>query len=263
MEAMDHPVSSSRSPSIIDNKNLKISRIPKPFSIESLISSPDKDELSSTKKSTDSPENLQINQPQQPPSGYVPFNLPNFPIYNPWVGYLTQTATERLSQFFSQNDEKFSHFLDIESQTNRDKLIEAHYILNNPDAVQREKLAQYFVNNFRDPSNEKLSELLISDYSGLFSNSDNNERIINTTNEQFYNINQRTGYSGLTNCNSDSDNLLECEKDIDLESSDLSSDLSLTLSPSGKNRGTSSYIINILTNPLFIYYFFNFNIFIF
>lgn len=228
----------------------KISRIPKPFSIESLIAH-------------QSPQNQQLltNYPTQPNNvpevaiinhstghGYVEssFGLPPFPLYNPWMGYLTQTATERLSQFFSRSDDKLTHFLDVET-SKRD----TRFLVNSADVIKREKLAQYFVNNIRDSNKDRLSEFLISaknnDYNNLLI-SDNKQC---NSEQQFY-VNQ----SSVTQY-SDDVNLLECnidDKDIDLESDDSLCDLSLTLSPNEKNQGSKTLFIN---NYYFFFLFYN------
>lgn len=243
MEAMNSH-RSSLSPTSID-KTTNISRVPKPFSIESLIAhqSPQHhiNDLSSNRQQlNDIPDVPIINHPASNGYGGTHFNLPPFPLYNPWMGYLTQTATERLSQFFSRNDDKLTHFLDIESSSpspSRD----SRFILNPVDVIQREKLAQYFVNNIRDPNKGKLSEFLLSantnasDYNRLLI-SDNNQC---NSEQQFY-VNQQLSVTQ----NSDDIDLVECnnrdDKDIDLESDDSCCDLSLTLSPNGKNQGSKT-----------------------
>lgn len=249
MEAMNSH-RSTLSPSNIE-KTTSISRVPKPFSIESLIAhqSPQHhiNDLSINRQQLNDVSDVpMINHPAA--NGYAGqhFSIPPFPLYNPWMGYLTQTATERLSQFFSRNEDKLTHFLDSDSSSR-----DSRFVINPLDVtIQREKLAQYFVNNIRDPNKGKLSEFLISattgsDYNGLLI-SDSNQCI---SEKQFF-VNQ----SSVTQ-NSDDNNFVECnrdDKDIGLESDDSCCDLSLTLSPNGKNQGSKALlqillVLNFLT----------------
>lgn len=152
----------------------------------------------------------------------------------------------------------------------------AQYILNSAvDPANREKLAQYFVNNFRETNPEKLSEFLMNatnDYTtGILLGGDKNRSFncgpLNEPNNvnflrnssNFGNISGGCGVvAGAVNLSSGDDQLygggggdhnpqqlhlnssmLDIgDKDVDLESNEsCSDDLSLTLSPGGKNRG--------------------------
>ncbi|XP_055532385.1 homeobox protein unplugged [Wyeomyia smithii] len=83
---------------------LRLSRIPSSsFSIENLIAN-----TAESKQRTDSPSALdrsRLSASEVGPylvGGYnaAMLSFTNFPLYNPWVGYLSQTANEKLSQLF-------------------------------------------------------------------------------------------------------------------------------------------------------------------
>lgn len=283
---------------IITTKSTK----PKPFSIESLIANTKTE--SNKRKSSTPPDNVDYyqhqhhnhhqqqqqsspNQQQHYQNGFphqtivnnLPAHFSPSMVYNPWFGYLSQTATERLSQFFSSNsDEKLSHFLDSADPNHRETFSEilfggptslttaaaavaannttlgvdhpARFLINTHDhQIHREKLAQYFVNNFREPNKEKLSEFLInsSDYVnsgyGVMVGHSGNNVIINDDKDRY--SNQTTDSEPELSPNKNNNNILNVnEKSVDLEdSNDSCSDLSLTLSPDGnhKLRGKLSF----------------------
>lgn len=233
------------SPPVLENprKETKLTRIPKPFTIESLISP--RTETIGIRQN--------ILENQCPPGFPSNFNLPpHFPMYNPWVGYLSQTANERISQFFSNSDEKLTHFLDS-SEVNHEKLSEVffthqqaaqdpRYFLN-PEIIHREKLAEYFVNNIREPNKEKLSEFLLSasDYSGLLSEK-----------EKFGSMEKYFNHNGLPpdaaaeiGVNRINELFVKTDERGDIESGDSCSDLSLTFSPNDeRNRGLLIFLVD-------------------
>lgn len=166
----------------------KLTKIPKPFSIESLISSTRRTDTTTTttiRPTIDEQHhnNLdnnsqQIFSQQQNLSTTNNF-IPNFPIYNPWMGYLSHTTNERITQLFT-NPQEFSHFLAENSDISADAVVaptaKHHYnkfsdmLQNSADSAaavamaaavaHREKLAQYFANNVRDGN--KFTEFLMN-----------------------------------------------------------------------------------------------------
>lgn len=170
----------------------KLTKIPKPFSIESLIAST---HHRTTDSSTTIPiiaddeqqhhqnnlDNQQIFSQQNLSTTNF---IPNFPIYNPWMGYLSHTTNERLSQLFT-NPTEFSHFLAENSDISAAVAPTAKHqhnkfsdiLLNATDSstttaaaaaaatmaaavAHRDKLAQYFANNVRDGN--KFTEFLMN-----------------------------------------------------------------------------------------------------
>lgn len=241
----------------------KITKIPKSFSIESLISNrkeelPIRDEILDNNKSLTNTFHNSI-------------CLPNFPIYSPWMGYLTQQTSERISQFFtntsnnkhspfSENTEHTQHKTDIlsemilnHSNTTGDPTV----ILNTNDSDDRDKLTQYFANNVRDP---KLTEFLMnaSDYNNTyFTDSERLLTIENNSKNSNCNFNQNINNNCLKThqisqlfVKTDMEN----DKLDDMESEDSCSELSLTLSPNGsKNHGNYIFIF-ILLNLICVIY---------
>lgn len=182
-------------------ESIRVSRIPKPFSIESLIS-----KHSDSRQPSNSPPSP--HQQSSPPieSGLGvchPAMLP-FPLYNPWIAsYLSQQSSER----FNQGPPPPS--LGLLNPTN--------YLLTTQN---RDKLAQYFG---AAANSEKFSEMF-SDYPGIIS-----DRIgiagsvMMVGNKNFVN---EDGHKETRN--------------LDMESAEsCGSDISMRSSPDGshKNRG--------------------------
>lgn len=206
------------SPSAVENPTIdtKITRIPKPFSIESLIATTPSSFTTYPDTSIESHSNL---TPLHPPSTLP---LPNFPLYShPWLGYLTQ------------------HFLDGSTETTvsgeklSEMFLDPRYALLNAAATDREKLAQYFVNNINksssiNDSRDRVSDFLISDYSS-FSTSDNINK---------FSDDRRISMQVFSSKVEDPE-----KAGVDVESTDSCSDLSMTMSPDGshKNRGKFLY----------------------
>ncbi|XP_055688095.1 homeobox protein unplugged [Lutzomyia longipalpis] len=189
----------------------KISRIPKPFSIESLIATTPSSFSTYPDTSFDShPNHL---TPLHPPATLP---LPNFPLYtHPWLGYLTQ------------------HFLDgsTDNPASREKLsemfLDPRYALLNATASDREKLAQYFVNNINKASPSilesggRMSDFIITDYPP-FPPGENAAKFPDD---------RRVAMQGFPT------KIEEHEKaGVDVESTDSCSDLSMTMSPDGSHK---------------------------
>lgn len=131
----------------------KMSKIPTSFSIESLMSkrscTPSRTETQSLIVQSANPHNLCI---------------PSFPLYNPWMGYLTQSNSETLSHFINNSKEKISSLLN-NTDLQHDKLSEIFLsqadprLFINADPEYRERMSQYFANNVRDP---RLTEFILS-----------------------------------------------------------------------------------------------------
>ncbi|XP_055703036.1 homeobox protein unplugged [Phlebotomus papatasi] len=204
------------SPSAVENptRDTKITRIPKPFSIESLIATTPSSFTTYPDTSIESHSNL---TPLHPPSTLA---LPNFPLYShPWLGYLTQ------------------HFLDgsTETSVSREKLsemfLDPRYALLNAAATDREKLAQCFVNNINkspsiNDSRDRVSDILISDYSS-FSASDNINK---------FSDDRRISMQVFSSKVEDPE-----KAGVDVESTDSCSDLSMTMSPDGSHKNRDLY----------------------
>lgn len=220
-----------------DDIDTKISKIPKPFSIESLIST----------KSC-SPMRPDAFETHYPPSLF-PQNIcvPNFPMYNPWMGYLTQQTSEQINQLFSNgpSDKFVNNFL--EHQDNRhDKLSEMFlsHSANDPriflssDLIHREKIAQYLANNVREP---KFTEFLMNASKTDFRNDDENtnEHLLTASDNSNKDLRQTSfnvrnftdGVSNLSQLFVKSDQDKDDEMDTGSES-----ELSMTMSPDGSNK---------------------------
>lgn len=200
----------------MENNELKVSRIPKPFSIESLISK-------QSELSPPSPPSSNCSKPSPPPileshllgfnpANYHPAMLP-FPLYSPWLaGYLSQQQqsqqqSDRLSQFMSDNN--LPHNLPPNVVLDPTNYLLAHH---------KDRLSQFLnTNNGASHNNNKLSE--------LFSDFSNNER-----GAKIFLPNNYLGEADLgSKENSKSNNL-------DIESMDsCSSDISMTSSPDGSS----------------------------
>lgn len=204
----------------MENNELKVSRIPKPFSIESLISkqselSPPSPPSSNCSNKPSPPPMLESHLLGFNPANYHPAMLP-FPLYSPWIaGYLSQQQhqsqhqqSERLSQFMSENNLPPNVVLD-----------HTNYLL----AHHKDRITQFFnnTNNGASHNNNKLSE--------LFSDFSSNERAKIFLPNNTYRTEDPPG------CKDKSNNL-------DIESMDsCSSDISMTSSPDGssvKHPGT-------------------------
>ncbi|GAB0099831.1 Homeobox protein unplugged [Sergentomyia squamirostris] len=191
------------SPSAVENSpgNTKITRIPKPFSIESLIATTP----SSTYPDTSYESLPNLTQLHPPPT----LPLTNFPsLYtHPWLGYLTQ------------------HFLDDTADGSREKLmsemfLDPRYALLNATTTDREKLAQYFVNNISKSSlsileQNKDRDFLLTDYSAQYSCE-----------------NPGANYPHFGPKVDDQND----KGSLDVESTDSCSDLSMTMSPDGSHK---------------------------
>lgn len=255
---------------------LMASKVPKPFSIESIIST----------RSCSPHHPYQPRQHHENLENHFAANLfaPNlclpasFPIYNPWMGYLTQSTNERISQIFSNSSEKFSQFLE---NSEREKLSEMLLAggtaatmnsgtdprLYMPAAMaDREKLAQYFANNVRDP---KLSEFLLSATSGVVNGAvmgDYRNNSFDGDDDRYQNIptimDRTSSCSPNQMCNSNVESVQSLsqffgkgggdsshkqqqqqddDKDEDLDSAESCSDLSLTMSPDGCHKNAGKY----------------------
>lgn len=262
----------------------KLPKIPKPFSIESLIST----------CRTDSPIDHSDNADTQTFSQNLPPNfIPNFPIYNPWMGYLTaHTTNERISQLFT-NPAEFSHFLEhteaavvatAPAQKHPNKLSDlltdtsataaAATMAAAAASAHREKLAQYFANNVRDG---KFTEFLMnnttggsggiigSDYSNVAYGSETEQRFVQCSDKmQIQNRNLsaanvcdvQNNFSQLLNRADQSKSPYShhvqqqhiMERDEDLDSVDTGSELSLSMSldENQKSAGMCGYLCTFL-----------------
>lgn len=190
-------------------ESIRVSRIPKPFSIESLIS-----KHSDTRQTSSSPPS-----PNQRSSPSIDCGLPNisachpamlpFPLYNPWIAsYLSHHNPERFNQLLHDSTQAPHSTLGLMNPTN--------YLF----AQNRDKLAQYFgaTNN-----SEKLSEMF-SDYPGIIS-----DRIGIAGSVMM------VGNKGFSGGGEHKEN-----RNLDIESAEsCGSDISMRSSPDGshKNRG--------------------------
>ncbi len=229
-----------------DDTETKISKIPKPFSIESLIST----------KSC-SPIRPDAFETHYPPTLF-PQNicLPNFPMYNPWMGYLTQSTNEQINQLFSNGpNEKFVNFLEHHPDNRHDKLSEMFLthtandprIFLNSDLVHREKIAQYLANNVREP---KFTEFLMNASKADFRSDDEitDEHLL-TASDNNCNKDLRQTSISVRNFTDGVSNLSQLfvksdqDKDDEMETGS-ESELSMTMSPDGshKNAGEGSVI---------------------
>lgn len=197
------------------NTSTTVTRLPNPFSIESIISSRNTSppRPPSLPRTID-PHLNQLNLPPalnhhhhhhhehnnaasaKPPSATLPdqpntasaplsaaaqFALPNggsFPLYNPWMGYLAAASHQQLQQ---QQHHQHNHNQHHDAGERLSAAIGGHFDQMPPadmffgmpalaaaaamdprlslvDPMQREKLAQLFANNVRDP---KLTEFLL------------------------------------------------------------------------------------------------------
>ncbi|XP_059615147.1 homeobox protein unplugged [Phlebotomus argentipes] len=200
-------------PSAVENPSgdTKITRIPKPFSIESLIATTPSSFSTYPEAQFDSQPNL---TPLHPPTALP---LPNFPLYtHPWLGYLTQ------------------HFLDgsTDAPASREKLsemfLDPRYALLSTSATDREKLAQYFVNNINKSSpsailesRDRMSDFIISDYTA-YSQGDSAAKFPDD---------RRMSMQVFPTKIEDHD-----KTGVDVESTDSCSDLSMTMSPDGSHK---------------------------
>lgn len=248
----------------------KIQKMPKPFSIESLIS---------TRSCSPIVQQSNVSPDSHPmfPSALTPnLCLPNFPIYNPWMGYLAQTTNERLSQFLT-NSPEFSHFL--ENPDGRDKISEMllnhaandqKVFFSQQDLTHRERLAQYFANNVRGGNgagcDPKFTEYLINGKSDQIQNgsqhqnSDSNERFpsIIIGSEKTCGISTHAGGGGISVSHFGSvqnfNQFLvknDPEKEDDLDSGDSCSELSLTMSPDGSHKNAGKLNLSKLIYSVF------------
>lgn len=230
-----------------DDIETKISKIPKPFSIESLIST----------KSC-SPIRPDAFETHFPPTLF-PQNIcpPNFPMYNPWMGYLTQSTNEQINQLFANGPtDKFVNFLD-HPDNRRDKLSEMFLthtagdprVFFNSDPVHREKIAQYLANNVREP---KFTEFLMSASKTDFRNDDENVDDHLFTASDNCNKHLRQTSISVRNFSDGVSNLSQLfvkgdqDKDDEMESGS-DSELSMTMSLDGshKNTGKNGFSIQI------------------
>ena len=290
---MDISQQTSNGPLVVGASTKLSQKIPKPFSIESLIAtrscSPNRREPSPNQQlhphhhhhhHQHSQHSMQQNlySDNMPPNIFQQnFGLPpNFPLYHPWttLGYLTHTTNERITQLLNNDGEKLAHFLE-NSDITRDKMTEMFLNSNSKDPrlflnaaaaadpASREKLAQYFVNNVRDP---KLTEFLLSATTGTSNSLDlrnsnylsepnNSERFVvgsgcsglppnaaaafSVMQNSFLDNNSLSKTnSNITNLFVKSDQFEDGDKEIDdIESgAESCSDLSLTMSPDGSNK---------------------------
>lgn len=204
---------------------MKVStRIPKPFSIESLISNKESDPSPPSPPCSSSPtagSPLGMGIPS-----YHPAILP-FPLYNPWIaGYLSQqTNSDRINQFISEST--------MNHTTNplQNPIDPANYLL----AHHKEKLTQFLnANTIMNSANNKQIHEIFSDFSnnGYFT-----ERSAKIFTPNSYNN---------TPCSDDNIQYNNKEfkenRNLDIESMDsCSSDISMSSSPDGscsnKNQG--------------------------
>lgn len=260
----------------------KLPKIPKPFSIESLIST------CRTGSPIDHSDNVDSKMSF---SQILPPNfIPNFPIYNPWMGYLTaHTTNERISQLFT-NPAEFSHFLEhtdavaaaAPAQKHQNKFSDlltdssataaaAATMAAAAASAHREKLAQYFANNVRD---DKFTEFLMnntgggSDYNNIGYGSETEQRFVQCSDKI---QNRNLGATNVCDVQNNFSQLLNkadqskspysqhvqqqqqhMEKDEDLESVDTGSELSLSMSldDNQKSAGMYLYIVYFFTKTI-------------
>lgn len=118
----------------------KFSKIPKSFSIESLIA-----KRSNQVRDVDGDEEIAPMQPDETnevnlfANGYPLLPFSNFPLYNPWVGYLSQTAATAPNLFSngqqplqSQHNDKLAQFLDTTALINNECKDKISELLFNP-----------------------------------------------------------------------------------------------------------------------------------
>jgi hypothetical protein len=113
----------------------KFSKIPKSFSIESLIA-----KRSNQSRGSENEDSVQSDEPSDVnffPNGYPLLPFPNFPLYNPWVGYLSQTAAPNLFANGQQplqtpSNDKLAQFLDTTALINNECKDKISELLFNP-----------------------------------------------------------------------------------------------------------------------------------
>ena len=249
----------------------KITRIPKPFSIESLISSP--------AVSVTTPQTVNHMGSSQSPAdtnkhdcGFefptalgtnIGFGLPgNFPIYNPWMGYLSHfldpNPPDPVSMPGHQRDKISEMFLS--------QVSDPRYLFDPTAAAalhQRDKLAQYLAGGglLRDPHSADGS---IPGYTTdkerfAFHNSAAmlGQHQQHTIGNLSGNLNENAGakLSQLFVRTERPTDLSMDELSVDGDDGDSGSELCLTFSPdgdstSGKNRGKIFYLQNNLGTML-------------
>uniref|UniRef100_A0A336L5A8 Homeobox protein unplugged n=1 Tax=Culicoides sonorensis TaxID=179676 RepID=A0A336L5A8_CULSO len=220
----------------MENNELKVSRIPKPFSIESLISkqnelsSPPSPPSSNCSSKVSTPP-LSLQEPHLPgngifnPANYHPAMLP-FPLYSPWLaGYLSQQQqqhqqqqSDRLNQFILDNNLPHNNQIPSINPTN--------YLL----AHHKERLSQILGNGALGQTNNNNTKNNLSE---LFSDFPNN---LNNGNKFFLQNNFHPNHI-RTGIEQDLASKENHRNNLDIESMDsCSSDISMTSSPDGSNK---------------------------
>jgi hypothetical protein len=238
-------------------KDTKLPRLPIPFSIESLISN---NPSAACALNEHHKEQIHSNFANIANSYHTMLPFPNLPMYNPWVGYLSQTSSHLFNNgaAAASADDKSSPLEMLDNSTQHNNIVgdslkestnlssvlmsqtmaDSRYIFNSviDHNSYKEKLAQYFVNNIRDNINNDRMNDLLCDYNSFLSEK---ESVCNGKSP-----NALTGdlSKGLL---LQHQNLYDHsqDKDVDIESGDsCTSDLSLTSSPDGsqKLRGKNS-----------------------
>lgn len=178
---------------IMENNEIKVSRIPKPFSIESLISK--QSELSSSPPSpplTKAPDpHLFVSSPISNFNNHHPSGMLPFPLYSPWIAsYLSQQTQQ--SQLFDktslmpQNLDPTNYLL----AAHKDRLSQILNTTNNGVLVA----------SHHHTNNNKLSELF-SDFSNNYRQQHHNNRL--QTQEQSDIIKNNVEIESMDSCSSD------------------------------------------------------------
>ncbi|CAD7077348.1 unnamed protein product [Hermetia illucens] len=208
------------------------------FSIENLIAS--RNSLSARKVENVSPvpavhprldtadHTDRLNYPMDAFAPVANLSFANFPMYNPWMGYLSQTH-ERLAQLFSYGtmagSEQRQNLANLVAPGGYDRLapdrMDPRILLGHP-ALGSEKLSSFMAGgNGENLANTKVSKLVINvgdceNYFGDSACSDENRR--NDAKTENY-------------ARSDTEKNEEFE-----DSADSSSDISLTMSPNAESK---------------------------
>lgn len=259
-------------------------RLANPFSIESIISqrhkstSPQPPTTLQSHSSGSRPDDTATPQsmaPSQFAPGVGPFASANFSLYNPWMGYLAAASHQHQQQQLQYS----SHLSAVV-----DQMPPADMFFGMPpagmdprlaglaatvDPVHREKLAQLFVNNVRDP---KLTELLLMGTGGGVDHSVPQSAAVDATQaslslsmgsdnvgtipmhlshmylqERSRLMMQHQHHQQQHHHHPNSQHGIGGGRDVDADSAESSSDLSMTMSPDGcrKSAGKLNWVCSI------------------
>lgn len=201
---------------VIETTETGISKIPNPFSIESLMAS-------STTNQELKDSMLSVNTNRTDMRLHPSYGLPVMPFYNPWMDYLAQAANERLAQLFTTTHDKIPN-----SATNKELL--TNFLSTPTDQrllVKSNLLDNNYHHGYRDP---RLTDLFTakSDFNQYLSETNQSLQFVNGQ-EPFRIKCENNPYR---NVHRD-----QIRDDDAMDSDAFSEELSMTMSPDDKTRG--------------------------